>query len=48
MRSKLKVFLLALTLVLIGAKTAQAGLFSRLVELEQRKNAWLRSVFLRR
>jgi hypothetical protein len=45
---KLRVFLIALTLLMIGAETAQAGFFSRLVSLERRKNEWLRSVFFRR
>jgi hypothetical protein len=48
MGRKLRVFVIALTLVMVGAETAEAGFFGRLIELERRKNEWLRSVFFGR
>jgi hypothetical protein len=48
MARKFRIFIIALTMVLVGAESAQAGFFSRLMDLERRKNEWLRSVFLRR
>jgi hypothetical protein len=48
MGRKLRTFLIALTLLMVGAETAQASFFGRLAELERRKNAWLRSLFFRR
>jgi len=48
MARKLRVFLIALTLLMVGVETAQAGVFGRLLQLERRKNEWLRSVFFRR
>jgi hypothetical protein len=48
MGKKVRVFLIALTLLTVGVESAQAGFFDRLIQLERRKNEWLRSVFFRR
>ena len=48
MARKIRVFLIALTLLTLGAESVQAGPFQRLMQLERRKNEWLRSVFFRR
>jgi hypothetical protein len=45
MGRKLRAMLIALTLLMVAAETAQAGIFDRLMNLERRKNEWLRSVF---
>jgi hypothetical protein len=48
MRRGLRICALALSLTLVGANTAHAGIFQRLWELEQRKNQWLMDTFFRR
>ncbi len=48
MRKALRICTLAVCLLVVGAETANAGFFQNLIRLEQRKNEWLRSLFVRR